>query len=62
MLSFLFLSLSHFKDCGSGCLQIKNESNCDIAFVHFAFVHSGLLSMENTILVNLIKKGIGTRV
>lgn len=58
MLSFLFLSLSNFKDCGSGCLQIKDESSCDIAFVHFAFVHSGLLSMENIILVNLIKKGM----
>lgn len=53
MLSFLFLSLSSFKDCGSGCLQIKDESSCD-----FAFVHSGLLSMENIILVNLIKKGM----
>lgn len=49
MLSFLFLSLSDFKDCGSGCLQIKDEGSCDVAFIHSAILEwfPGLLSMES---------------
>lgn len=52
MLSFLFLSLSNFKDCGSGCLQIKDEASCHIGFVHSAILEwfPGLLSMESILL------------